>query len=144
MFKFEKSGFIDRPQQEVFAFVTDLANDPKWQNTIISVKRISDGPIGVGSTWHYTTKFLGRETETEIQMTSYEPPLRVSVKAINGPVPFENTYTFESKDGGTLLTVTGKAEIGGFFKMAEGLVGKQVEKQIETDAATLKALLEAG
>ena len=37
-----------------------------------------------------------------------------------------------------------QAELGGFFKLAEGLVGKQIEKQMETDSAKLKKLLEAG
>jgi hypothetical protein len=35
-------------------------------------------------------------------------------------------------------------EIGGFFKMAEGLVGKQAEKQTEADLEVLKRLLESG
>lgn len=144
MFKFEKNGFINRPQQEVFDFVTDLENDPKWQSGVESVERTSNGPIGAGSTWRYQTKLLGRKVETEIEMVSYKPPHKASVKAIEGPVPFENTYTFEAQDGGTLLTVTGQAEIGGFFKMAERLVGKHIEKQIENDAAAFKTLLEAG
>ncbi len=144
MFKYEKSILINRPQQEVFDFVTNLANDSKWQNSVESVKQVSDGPINVGSTWRYVSKFLGLKNETEIQMTSYNPPHQSSVKAISGPVPFENTHKFESKDGGTLLTFTGQAEIGGVFKMAEGLAGKQIEKQIETDAAALKKLLERG
>lgn len=144
MIKFEKSVLINRPQQEVFDFVTDLSNDPKWQSSIESVKQVSDGPIGVGSTWRYVTKFLGRKNETEIQMTSYDPPRQSRVKAVSGPIPFENTHTFQEQDGGTLLTFTGQAEIGGFFKMAEGLAGKQLEKQMEADAAALKKLLDAG
>ena len=144
MFKFEKSILINRPQQEVFDFVTDLNNDSKWQSGIESVERTSDGPIGVGSTWRYKSKLLGREVETEIEMTGYDPPNQASVKSIGGPVPFENTYTFESKDGGTQMTFNGQAEMGGFFKMAEGLVGKQLEKQMDSDGAALKKLLEAG
>lgn len=143
MFKYEKSVHINRPQQEVFDFVTNLSNDPKWQSNIQSVERVSDGPIGVGSTWRYITKFLGRQNETEIQMTSYDPPYQSSVKAVSGPIPFENTHKFQAQDGGTLLTFTGQAEIGGFFKIAEGLAGKQIEKQIEADAAALKKVLEA-
>ncbi len=38
----------------------------------------------------------------------------------------------------------GKGEFGGFFKLAEGLVGKQAEKQSESDLAALKLLLESG
>ena len=144
MIKIEKSVLINKPQQEVFDFVTNLSNDSKWQSSIESVERVSDGPIGVGSTWRYVGKFLGRKNETEIQMTSYDPPRQSSVKAVSGPIPFENTHKFQKQDGGTLLTFTGQAEFGGFFKMAEGLVGKQMEKQMDADGAALKKLLESG
>ena len=36
------------------------------------------------------------------------------------------------------------AEVGGFFKLAEPLVARVVRRQMETDMATLKDLLEAG
>jgi len=144
MFKYEKSVLINCPQQEVFDFVTDLSNDPKWQASIESVRQISDDHTGVGSTFRYESKLLGRKSETEIQLTSYDPPNGASVKALNGPIPFENTYRFETQDGGTLVTFMGWAEIGGFFKIAEGLAAKQIEKQLETDAAALKKLLEVG
>ena len=84
MFKFEKSIMINRPQQEVFDFVTDLANDSKWQTGIVSVERTSEGPIGAGSTWRYKLKFMGREMEAEIELTSYDPPNQASVKSIGG------------------------------------------------------------
>jgi hypothetical protein len=38
----------------------------------------------------------------------------------------------------------GQAEMGGFFKIAEGLAGRQLEKQIEKDLAGLKRALEGG
>jgi carbon monoxide dehydrogenase subunit G len=144
MFKFEKSILIDRPQQEVFDYVTNFANDSKWQSGIESVEQTSEGPIGAGSTLLYKVKFLGREIETVIEVTGYDSPNQASVKSIAGPVPFENTYNFESRENGTQLSIIAQAEIGGFFKMAEGLVGKQVEKQMDSDAAALKKLLEAG
>jgi hypothetical protein len=34
--------------------------------------------------------------------------------------------------------------VGGFFKLAEPLVARVVRRQMETDMATLKDLLEAG
>ncbi|MGB7875775.1 MAG: hypothetical protein WBL25_15450 [Anaerolineales bacterium] len=43
-----------------------------------------------------------------------------------------------------MISLSANAEVGGFFKMAEGLVSKQAEKQIESDWAALKKLLEAG
>jgi hypothetical protein len=89
-------------------------------------------------------EFLRRKLEAEIEITSYDPPNQASVKGISGPVPFQNTYIFESKGNGTQMSLIGQAEIGGFFKLAEGLVGKQLEKQVEADSNALKVLLEAG
>ncbi|MEJ2305332.1 MAG: SRPBCC family protein [Anaerolineales bacterium] len=135
---------MPRPQEEVFNYVMDLANDPEWQSGIMSNERTSAGPVGAGNTWHYKVKSLGRTMEVDIQITGYDPPNRASVKAIGGPVPFENTYTFESKDAGAQLTLTGQAELGGIFKLAEGLVSKQFEKQFDADISRLKIILEAG
>jgi uncharacterized membrane protein len=142
MITFEKSIFINRPQQEVFDFLSNLENDAQWRN-LESVKQTSDGPIGAGSTWRETGKFLGREIVLDIEMISDDPPDQFITKTISGPIPMEVTHKFEAQDGGTLVTLSAKAEVGGIFKMAEGLVAKQAEKQFETDWAVLKKLLEA-
>ena len=55
----------------------------------------------------------------------------------------ENTNRFESKDGGTQLIQDFQGEVGGFFKMAEGLAIRQIQKTIESDGKALKRLLEA-
>ena len=143
MIQFEKSILINRPKQEVFDFMSNFENDTQWQSSLVSAKRTSDRPIGVSSTWRFANKFLGREAEFDIEMTSYNPSHQFSSKTISGPVPVETTNKFETQDGGTLITTSVQVEIGGFFKMAEGLVGKQIEKQIDADSAALKRLLEA-
>jgi carbon monoxide dehydrogenase subunit G len=144
MYKFESSIFINRPQQEVFDFVTNPANNPQWQNGTESAEWTSDGPHGVGSTFKVVTSFLGRKIEATIEVTGREPPNLSRIKSVGGPIPFENTVRFAAQGDGTLLTFTSQAEIGGFFKLAEGLVGKQLEKQFEANNAALKLLLEAG
>ncbi len=69
---------------------------------------------------------------------------QLAFKLISGPIPFENTTTLEPQGDGTLITYKAQGEFGGFFKIAEGLVGKQAEKQFETSNAALKLLAEAG
>lgn len=57
---------------------------------------------------------------------------------------FQGTFGFESTgEGGTEVIADFEVEFGGFFKLAEGLVGKQLEKQLETDFDALKLLLES-
>jgi len=144
MYKFESSIFINRPVQEVFDFVTNPANNAKWQSGTESAEWTSDGPPGVGSTIKVVAKLLGRKVEVVAEITGWDPPHLSSSKSVGGPIPFEGTSKFEAQGDGTLLTQTGQAEFGGFFKLAEGLVGKQLEKQGESERAALKLLLESG
>jgi carbon monoxide dehydrogenase subunit G len=143
MNKIENQTFINRPPQEVFEFVADPANAPKYQSGTSVAEWTSNGAVGVGSTWKAVTRFMGRDIESELQITDWQPPTQNSFKAISGPVPFEMTIKVEPQGEGTLLTQSGTAELGGVFKLAEGLVGKQLKKQMEADNQTLKDLLES-
>lgn len=144
MIEFSKTFHIDRPQQEVFDFMADPANDVKWRDSAVSAEWTSEGPVGVGSRLKSVDKLMGREIESTSEVTVYDPPHKLGQKTIGGPMPFEFTVSLEPENGGTKLTMAGKAEAGGFFKLAEGLVGKQLKKQIETDLKGLKTLLEGG
>lgn len=144
MFTFSKSFYIERPQQEVFDFMADPANDTKWRDSAVSSEWASEGPVGVGSQLRTVDKLLGRKIESTSEVTSWDPPHTYGQKTVGGPAPFEFTVTLEPKGSGTQLTMAGQAELGGFFKMAEGLVGKQLEKQLDTDLAGLKRVLEEG
>jgi carbon monoxide dehydrogenase subunit G len=144
MYKFEKSIMINRPQQEVFDYITDPAKSAEWQSGVSSGEWTSDGPPGVGSTFRTSARYLGRNMDSELEITHWDPPNRVSFKVASGPVPAEFTNTLEAQDDGTLMSLTAQAEFGGFFKLAEGLAGRQLEKQIDSDLSALKLLLEEG
>jgi carbon monoxide dehydrogenase subunit G len=143
MFTYEATIFINRPQQEVFDFMSDPANAPKWQNNFVSSEWTSEGPVGVGSTQRAVSRFLGRELETTAEITVWDPPNRTAFKLPEGQIQLEATTTYESKGDGTQITISGVGETGGFFKLAEGLVGNQLQKQLDTNFSALKLLLEA-
>ena len=144
MLAWEKSIFINRPQQEVWDFISNPANRVLWLSSAESAEWTSEGPPGVGSTGRSVAKFMGRKIESTSVITIWDPPNQHGLKSVGGPVPFEETMKLESKENGTQLNVHSQMEIGGFFKIAEGLVGKQAEKQGDADFKALKLLLEAG
>ena len=143
MFKTRRSVSINRSPQDVFDYVSDPANDANWQGPAESSHWTSEAPPGVGSTQEQVIKFLGRKLDSTIEITIWDPPNTLGFKVIEGPLPFQGAFGFESTgEGGTELSADFEGEIGGFFKMAEGLVGKQLEKQLDTDFNALKLLLE--
>ena len=142
MISVQKSIHINRPVADVFAYVTDFANDAKWQADLVSSEKTSAGPLAVGTTGRYVQKFMGREMKNDVVVTAYEPSKRHGFKTTSGPVKFEGDIAFEDMGGGTHLTVSFKGEPGGFFKVAEGLIAKELDKTLSRDLAKLKELLE--
>lgn len=47
----EESIVIERPVDEVFDFVADTTNDPRWHTTVVEGQRTSLGPVGLGATF---------------------------------------------------------------------------------------------
>jgi hypothetical protein len=54
---------IDRPVDEVWEFVHDIANDRLWQTTLIESEQLTDGPMGVGTRVREVRRFLGLKIE---------------------------------------------------------------------------------
>ena len=143
MFTIEKSIFINRPQQEVFDYASDPANAHRWQSQVLSVEWSSESPHGVGSTQRAVARFLGRDLETNSEITVWDPPNQHGFKSLGGPVPIEGGMKFVAEGNGTKVIMGGQIEVGGFFKLAEGLVKKQLESQFVTNLEALKLLLES-
>ena len=144
MIKIESSTVINRPVDEVFEFLANSENSPQWQSGTQEVRKTSEGPIGVGTTYTSVNRILGRQIESTIEYTAYEPNKRVAIKATSGPIPFQSETTFEAAaEGRTKVTNSGEGNPGGFFKLAEPIVGRMFQRQVNTDAANLKDLLEA-
>jgi uncharacterized membrane protein len=51
MLKIEVDMFIKRPSQEVFDYISNFENNPKWQGGMVSAEFTSDAPLQVGSTY---------------------------------------------------------------------------------------------
>ena len=137
----EASVLIDRPVDEVFAYVIDVRNWPQWTG-FPEVKQTSEGPVGVGTTFWGVSEFMGRRAEWTSEVTGYEPNRTVEQKVAWGGMSIEQSMTFEPVEGGTKYTQVGEAEIGGFFKVAEPIAKRTMRKQMEANLAKLKDILE--
>ena len=143
MVKVEGTIVINRPIEEVFAFLTNPDNAPLWQGSVLESKQTSEGPVGVGTSGQMVSQFLGRRMESTWEVTEYELNRKATLKSTSGPVPYKQSATVESVDEGTKATLVAEYEVGGFFKLAEPIVDRMVQRQAETDFAILKDLVEA-
>ena len=141
MINIEKSVFIKKPVEEVFAFVIAEGNYTKWQPGVTEL--IEGGPRNtVGSHFTEVRKFMGQTMRTTLEITDFVPNARWAGKVVEGPVKYTVTATYGAASGGTKYTTRVAGETTGFFKLAEGLVANQLEKSLGEDLQRLKELLE--
>jgi uncharacterized protein YndB with AHSA1/START domain len=138
----EGSTVINRPIDAVFAFVTTIANFPRW-TAAQEVRETSQGPVGIGTTFEQVTQFLGQRFESTAEVTEYEPNSTFTFRSTPGPVPFESRFIFESVAGGTRVTTRGVGEPGNFIQLATPMLTPLAKKQMEEQMSSLKKLLEA-
>src|SRR5215208_1276216 len=56
----DQSVVIERPLEEVFAFLADPENDAQWTPMVTETRKTSEGPLGVGTRYEQSGHFLGR------------------------------------------------------------------------------------
>ena len=82
--RFEATAVIDRPIEEVFAFLADGTNDPKFSPRVQEIAKTTDGPPGVGTVYASTVKDAGMTTKREFELTEFVPPTRIRWAAREG------------------------------------------------------------
>ena len=144
MIKVETSVLVNQPIEKVFEFVTTPENDAQWYIGVESRDHTPGEPAGVGSTSLSEIRFLGVPVSVEWEVTEYDPPKRIDVKTIKGPVSIKSGYTFEAvAEGQTKVKVHGEADLKGVFDLAEPLVERMAQRQWEASFENLKDVLES-
>src|SRR5438128_11966529 len=98
------STVIDRPVKEVFAYVTNVVNDPTWHTDVLEARQASDGPIGVGTVWHARVKPSMGISEGDMEVVTFEHDRLQVMKGDIGPMHPTLTYQLEPSNGGTRFT----------------------------------------
>jgi uncharacterized membrane protein len=142
----ESSIEIDRSQEEVFAYLDQLDRHSEWQAGLISSRVETAGPIGVGTRVTDTRKVPGGPREMTYEVTEHDPPRRSSWRGLDGPVRAAGTVTVEPVGDGARSRVTVEFDLEGhgLGALIAPFARMQARKQVPTDQATLKEILERG
>ena len=133
---------IQRPVEDVFAFVVDVTNDTAWIDGIREARLLGGGPIATGSHVERIAGFLGRKIEYEIEVTDFEPNVRLHMKTVKATFPMVLWYDFEPTETGTRFTQRVQGSPGGFFRLARPLLEVALRKNVTRDMNKLRGILE--
>ena len=144
--RFEGTAVIDRPIEQVFAFLADGENDPKFSPRVQEIRKTTDGPVGVGTVYASTVKDAGMTSKREFELTEFAAPskIRWAERSKNAVTATEGGYDLApAGDGATRLTVHNVLEGHGFGKLIAPLALRMARKDADAFANRIKAAVEA-
>jgi carbon monoxide dehydrogenase subunit G len=137
---------INRPIDQVFAFLADGTNDTKFSPRVQKIEKRTDGSPGVGTVYSSTVKDAGMKTSREFKLTEFDQPTKIrwtelSKNAITVP---DGGYDLEPVgDGATRMTILNSFEGHGFGKVILPLALRGAKKDADAFAGRIKAAVEA-
>ncbi|MGX1267620.1 SRPBCC family protein [Streptomyces phaeoluteigriseus] len=144
--QFETNVEIDRPVEEVFAFLADGRNDPQFSPRVLKIERVPDAPTTVGTVFRSTVKDAGMKSAREFRITTLEAPVRMrwAEMSKNTVMAREGGYDLEAlPDGGTRVRLFNVLEGRGVGKLLVGLALAAARKDADGFGARIKAAAEA-
>jgi uncharacterized protein YndB with AHSA1/START domain len=142
--KGEASIIIHAPVEKVFAYLEDPMSNPEWLPGMIAVKDIVTTEDRIGSSFKWLYKMAGIQFEGKSTTLEFEPGQRLVVKSEGGIVSTWS-WTFAPHDDGTKLDVVidYKVPVPVLGKLAEALVHKQNQREVDLAMLNIKTRMEA-
>ncbi|WP_083266460.1 SRPBCC family protein [Arthrobacter sp. U41] len=98
---------IGRPPSEVFDFVADERNEPRYNPRILRVEKVTGGAIGNGTQFKVTTTSRRRLLTMLLETTEYHRPTRLANTTSMSSATILGVLTFEPEPGDPLAMVVG-------------------------------------
>ncbi|CAM3253454.1 SRPBCC family protein [Nocardioides dubius] len=128
---------VQRPIDEVFAYLQDFTTTEEWDpGTVRTVRESGDG--GVGTRYHNVSRFLGRETELTYVVEQVSAPTLFKLRGENKTLVAHDTMTLrEVGPNATELTYRAEFDFKGLARLIAPLtapafwrLGNQAEAQL--------------
>ncbi len=142
MARVEGEIVINRPAEDVFDFVADERNEPRYNPRMRGAEQISEGPIGSGTRFRAELETMGRTVPMIVEFTTYERPRRLASVTRSSMMETEGALTFDSVPGGTRMRWSWDVRPRGALRLMTPLVGVIGRRQEQGIWGNLKRLLE--
>jgi uncharacterized protein YndB with AHSA1/START domain len=138
---FENTVVISRPIEQVFGFLSDFENVPKWNYAILETRKVSEGAVGVG-TIYQQVRSVPKRSEERFEVTAYNPPRHLEIRGQLGPFPARLSYALDALAEGTRVTNSVELELRGPGRLLGPVAVPRVRDAVAANLSKLKELLD--
>jgi len=112
MITFETDVRIERPIDEVFAYVSEPGNVPHWNSAVQAVRKTSEDQERP-STYSMERQLPTGRAVNELEIVARQPSREFAIRTTSGPTPFVYRYRFSPEDRETVVQLNAEVELQG-------------------------------
>ncbi|WP_407270464.1 SRPBCC family protein [Radiobacillus sp. PE A8.2] len=145
--RFEAKETFQVPKQKVYTSLLDLDSAKQWMQGLVSMERLDQGPMQVGSEWMETRKMYGKEASEHFEVVELREPDKLvlrcdGTKGSMGKGEFVFTYIVTASDDHTEVTLDGEINgLTGLSKLFGKMMAGAFKKACVKDLNALKSYL---
>lgn len=140
----EHSVEIAVAPEDVFPWLADPARRLRWMGALVESESLTEGPPELGSRYRDVFEDHGQRIELEAELVEVEPGERLTARLVSKGFESTSSQRLEADGAGTRLTAAVETRYTMLAaRLLAPLVTRHAQKQLETDLARLKELVEA-
>jgi uncharacterized protein YndB with AHSA1/START domain len=133
---------IDRPIEDVFDFMADARNEPRYNPIMRHAEKLTDGPIGVGTRFCDVSRSFGRDIKAIIELIDYERPERLAWSIHLPATAIAGVLEFTPTPEGTRARWTWDVTPHGALKLLAPIIARRGQREEERIWERMKHYLE--
>ena len=133
MVRIQGETVVRRPVQEVFDFVADERNEPRFNPRMTRAEQLTAGPVGRGTRWGTTVVSRGGPREMVTEVTEFDPPYLIGSRTLVGDSEITGTVCFAPEGAGTRMRWCWQVQPHGWMRLLGPViahVGGRQEREI--------------
>jgi hypothetical protein len=142
MIQLNETRTIARSPGDVFAFLADLNNFPKWRANLVSFRILTAGPTDVGTRCAEVVQVGPMRATGTCDVTEFSPGRTMAFTATSAGIVYDGRIVVEPWEKGSRLTLTGDVHPRGPMKLMQPVLRRKLESGIQKEGSAVKELLE--
>lgn len=144
MAKGSYSVHVARSAEDVFAFISEAENNPRWHDYVIETTWLDGGPMRVGRRGRQVSRILGLRYAVVAEVVEWDPPRSVIWQTVAGGATVRSSFIVQAEDGGCRVTMSAEGTFTrGLLRLLSPISVRVFRRQATNDLKRLAAVLDS-
>jgi uncharacterized protein YndB with AHSA1/START domain len=144
MIRIEQGTVIERPPEDVFRYIADVGNLPKWQTGTVKSELLSEPPLVQGSRFQEVVRVGPFKLQTRCVITELKLNEVFAFEAMSRPIDYAGSFRLAGEAGSTRVSLRAVAQMKGPWRLLEPLLAGDLRQESRVELENLRRVLEQG